>query len=105
MGRIDLHCIHTSFDQHEFHHPDPTTLDDNVVVGIYLALLSTVLANVILYLLIGNRSVSRLSIQLYIVPLVSLVGGIVLLGEGVTILTVLGAILMFTGVALATRKN
>jgi len=49
--------------------------------------------------------VSRLSIQLYIVPLVSLVGGIVLLGEGVTILTVLGAILMFTGVALATRKN
>jgi len=72
---------------------------------IYLALLSTVLANVILYLLIGNRSVSRLSIQLYIVPLVSLVGGIVLLGEGVTIFTVLGAILMFTGVALATRKN
>jgi drug/metabolite transporter (DMT)-like permease len=72
---------------------------------IYLALLSTVLANVILYLLIGNRSVSRLSIQLYIVPLVSLVGGIVLLGESVTILMVLGAILMFTGVALATRKH
>src|SRR5256712_13635832 len=72
---------------------------------IYLALLSTVLANVILYLLIGNRSVSRLSIQLYVVPLVSLVGGIGLLGESLTILTVLGAILMFTGVALATRKN
>src|SRR5438876_87577 len=72
---------------------------------IYLALLSTVVANVILYLLIGNRSVSRLSIQLYIVPLVSLIGGIVLLGAGVTVLTVLGAILMFTGVALATRKN
>lgn len=72
---------------------------------VYLALLSTVLANVILYLLIGNRSVSRLSIQLYIVPLVSLVGGVVLLGENVTIFTVLGGILMFTGVALATRKN
>ena len=72
---------------------------------VYLALLSTVVANVILYLLIGNRSLSRLSIQLYIVPLVSLIGGIVLLGEGVTILTVFGAILMFTGVALATRKN
>jgi drug/metabolite transporter (DMT)-like permease len=72
---------------------------------IYLALLSTVLANVILYLLIGNRSVSKLSIQLYIVPLVSLIGGIVLLGESLTILTVLGAILILTGVALATRKN
>src|SRR5205807_7713082 len=32
MGRIDRHCIHTSFDQHEFHHPDPRTLDDNLVV-------------------------------------------------------------------------
>jgi drug/metabolite transporter (DMT)-like permease len=72
---------------------------------LYLALLSTVLANAILYLLIGNRSVSRLSIQLYIVPLVSLIGGLVLLGESVTILTVLGGILMFTGVALATRKH
>jgi drug/metabolite transporter (DMT)-like permease len=72
---------------------------------LYLALLSTVLANVILYLLIGNRSVSRLSIQLYIVPLVSLVGGIILLGEGVTIFTILGGVLMFTGVALATRKH
>ena len=72
---------------------------------LYLALLSTVLANVILYLLIGNRSVSRLSIQLYIVPLVSLVGGIMLLGEGVTIFTVLGGVLIFTGVALATRKH
>jgi drug/metabolite transporter (DMT)-like permease len=49
--------------------------------------------------------VSRLSIQLYIVPLVSLVGGIVLLGESVTSLTVLGGILMFTGVTLATRKH
>src|SRR6266705_4761113 len=36
MGRIDRHCIHTSFDQHEFHHPDPTTLDDNVVVSYLL---------------------------------------------------------------------
>ncbi len=73
---------------------------------VYLALVSTVVANMILYLLIGNRSVSRLSIQLYIVPLVSLIGGIVLLGESVTLLAGLGAILMFTGVALATtRKN
>src|SRR2546425_6238572 len=33
MDRIDRHCIHTSIDQHEFHHSDPTTLDDNVVVS------------------------------------------------------------------------
>src|SRR5438477_2423406 len=36
MGRVDRHYIHTSFDQHEFHHPDPTTLDDNVVVSYLL---------------------------------------------------------------------
>jgi len=104
MGRADRHCIHTLISVNFITQVQELSTITWLSV-IYLAVLSTVLANVILYLLIGNRLVSRLSIQLYIVPLVSLVGGIVLLGEGVTILTGLGAILMFTGVALATRKN
>src|SRR5207244_11807263 len=32
MDRVDRHCIHTSFDQHEFHRSDPTALDDYLVV-------------------------------------------------------------------------
>jgi drug/metabolite transporter (DMT)-like permease len=72
---------------------------------IYLAGVSTVLANVILYTLISTRSVSRLSIQLYLVPIVSLAGGIILLGESLTIFTVIGAFFLLTGVTIATRKQ
>jgi len=71
---------------------------------IYLAILSTVVANIILYTLISSRAVSRLSIQLYLVPLVSLVGGILLLGESFSVLTVVGAGFLFAGIALATHK-
>lgn len=72
---------------------------------IYLAILSAILANMILYTLIGSRAVSRLSVQLYLVPLVSLVGGILLLGESFTAFTVLGACFLFAGTALATHKR
>jgi drug/metabolite transporter (DMT)-like permease len=72
---------------------------------LYLAILSTVLANIILYTLIGGRAVSSLSVQLYLIPIVSLVGGILLLGESHTAFTVLGAGLMLTATALATRRK
>jgi drug/metabolite transporter (DMT)-like permease len=72
---------------------------------IYLAILSTVVANMILYTLVGTRAVSRLSVQLYLIPLVSLAGGILLLGESLTTFTILGASLLFAAVTLATHKN
>ncbi len=59
----------------------------------------------ILYTLISNRAVSRLSVQLYLVPLVSLLGGILLLGETFTSFTILGAGLLLAGTGLATRKH
>ena len=71
---------------------------------LYLSILSTVIANIILYTLISNRKVSTLSVQLYLVPIVSLVGGILILGETIRFLTVVGAGLLFAAIALATRK-
>ncbi len=71
----------------------------------YLAIISTVVANMILYTLIGSRAVSRLSVQLYLIPLVSLVGGILLLGESWSIFTVIGACFLLAGTALATHKH
>jgi len=71
----------------------------------YLAILSTVLANMILYTLIRSRAVSSLSIQLYLVPLVSLIGGIVLLGENFSLFTAIGGAFLFAAIALATRKH
>lgn len=72
---------------------------------LYLAILSTVVANMILYTLISSRAVSRLSVQLYLVPLVSLVGGILLLGESWSIFTIIGACFLLAGTALATHKH
>lgn len=71
----------------------------------YLAVISTVVANMILYTLIGSRAVSRLSVQLYLIPLVSLVGGILLLGESWSIFTIIGACFLLAGTALATHKH
>ena len=71
----------------------------------YLAIISTVIANVILYTLIGNRAVSRLSVQLYLIPLVSLVGGILLLAETWSVFTIIGACFLLSGIALATHKQ
>lgn len=72
---------------------------------IYLAVLSTIVANMILYTLINSRAVSRLSIQLYLVPIVSLVGGILLLGETFSAFTVVGSGFLFAAIALATHKH
>ena len=72
---------------------------------VYLAILSTVVANMILYTLIRSRAVSSLSIQLYLVPLVSLAGGIVLLGEIPSLFTAIGGAFLFAAIALATRKH
>lgn len=71
---------------------------------LYLSILSTVVANIILYTLISGRRVSTLSVQLYLVPIVSLVGGILILGESITIFTLVGTGLLFAAIALATRK-
>ncbi len=69
---------------------------------LYLAIASTVIANMILYTLISGRAVSKLSVQLYLVPIISVVGGILVLGEVVTVFTVVGGVLLLASVALAT---
>jgi len=72
---------------------------------IFLAVLSTIIANMILYSLVGARIVSHLSIQLLLIPVVSLVGGILLLGEGLTMTTIIGAGLLLSATALVTNKS
>jgi len=72
---------------------------------LYLSLLSTVAGYSMFYTLIGRVSVSRLMIQLYLVPVVSVVGGVLLLGETVTTATLLGGALMLVAVWLVTTKR
>ncbi len=69
---------------------------------LYLSLLSTVIANLIFYTLVGRQMVSRLIVQLYIVPLVSVVGGVIILGEQLSVATVAGGAMLLLTVGLAT---
>jgi len=72
---------------------------------LYLAIISTVIANSIFYTLVSTRAVSTLSVQLYLVPLVSVIGGAILLSEAVTIFTLVGGALLLTAVAVATSRK
>jgi drug/metabolite transporter (DMT)-like permease len=72
---------------------------------LYLSLLSTVLANVIFYTLVSGQAVSRLGVQLYLVPMVSAAGGVLILGETLAPATVAGGALLLLGVALATSAR
>ncbi len=75
------------------------------VAVLYLSLLSTVIANLIFYTLVGRQMVSRLIVQLYIVPLVSVVGGVIILGEQLGVATVVGGAMLLLAVGLATMSR
>ncbi|MBI3860041.1 MAG: DMT family transporter [Thaumarchaeota archaeon] len=70
---------------------------------LYLSLLSTVLANLIFYTLVGRGALSRLGVQLYLVPLVSVIGGVAILHESLVVETVAGGALLLVAVGLTTR--
>ena len=72
---------------------------------IYLALLSTVAANLMFFTLLSRQSVSRLSIQLYLVPLVSVVGGILLIGEALAPAVIVGGVILLAGVTVGIRSH
>lgn len=72
---------------------------------LYLALLSTVLANMIFFTLVSRQRLSRLGVQLYLVPAVSAVGGVVILGETLAAATVVGGALLLVAVGLATSGH
>jgi drug/metabolite transporter (DMT)-like permease len=71
---------------------------------LYLSLLSTVFGYLMFYTLVSRGAVTRLSIQLYLIPVVSVIGGAVLLGEAVTLSVLVGGGLMLVAVAFATWK-
>lgn len=72
---------------------------------LYLSLLSTVLANLILYTLVSRQRLSKLGVQLYLVPVVSAVGGVLVLGESLAPEAVAGGALLLVAVGLATRAR
>jgi drug/metabolite transporter (DMT)-like permease len=66
--------------------------------------LSTVLGYLLFYMLISRGAVSKVSIQLYLVPIVSVAGAALILAEPVTALMVVGGAVMLVAVALTTWR-
>ena len=71
---------------------------------LYLSLLSTVFGYLMFYTLVSRGAVSRLSIQLYLIPVVSVIGGALLLSEPVSAYVVVGGGMMLVAVGVATWK-
>jgi len=71
---------------------------------LYLSLLSTVFGYLMFYGLVSRGAVTRLSIQLYLIPVVSVIGGALLLNEPLTTSIVIGGGMMLTAVALSTWR-
>jgi drug/metabolite transporter (DMT)-like permease len=74
---------------------------------LYLSVFSTVIGYSLFYTLVGKGAVSTLSVQLYLVPIVGVVGGILILQEQLTIFTILGgaATLAAVGLARTTKRR
>jgi len=71
---------------------------------LYLGLLSTVFGYLLFYTMVSRGAVSRLSIQLYLIPVVSVIGGASLLAEQVTPAVIVGGGMMLAAVAISTWK-
>lgn len=72
---------------------------------LYLSLLSTVFGYMTFFTLLSRGAVSKLSIQLYLIPIVSVIGGALLLGETITVYTIAGGGALLIAVSLATRAG
>jgi len=70
---------------------------------LYLSVLSTVLGYLMFYTLVSRGTVSKLSIQLYLVPIFSVIGGILILHEQLTVLTIVGGAALLLAIAFATQ--
>ncbi len=72
---------------------------------LYLAILSTVVANLIFFTLVNRQAVSKLGMQLYLVPIVSAAGGVLVLGESLGLATLTGGALLLVAVALGMSRR
>jgi len=71
---------------------------------LFLSLLSTVFGYLMFYTLVSRGAVTRLSIQMYLIPVISVIGGALLLNEPVTLSVAVGGGMMLAAVGIATWK-
>ncbi len=72
---------------------------------LFLSLATTVIGYSIFYTLVGRGALSTLSVQLYLVPIVSVAGGILILQEQLTVFTVLGGAATLAAVWIVRTRS
>ncbi len=72
---------------------------------LFLAILSTVAGYLMFYTLVSRGAVSRLTIQLYLIPVISVIVGVLLLQESVSTYTIVGGAILLVSIALATMQK
>lgn len=72
---------------------------------LYLSILSTVAGYMLFYTLVNRGTVSRLSVQLYLIPVVGVAGGVLILEEPLTAFMIVGGALLLLAVAVSTSKR
>jgi drug/metabolite transporter (DMT)-like permease len=72
---------------------------------LFLSLLSTVAGYLMFYALVSRSALSKVGIQMYLIPVVSVIGGILLLQEGLNTYTIAGGAVLLLSVAIATRSR
>jgi drug/metabolite transporter (DMT)-like permease len=70
---------------------------------VYLGVFSTALAFVIYYTILEEQGAFETSLVAYFVPIVATVAGVLLLGETIGLLSVVGFVIVFVGFALLKR--
>lgn len=76
-----------------------------IIAALYLAAACTVFSYYIWYKAISILGASKTSVFLYLNPVFTILAGVLLLNEKITIFVILGAITTFSGVYLATGKD
>ena len=71
---------------------------------LYLSIVSSVVGYSVYYTMIGRGAISTLSVQLYLIPIVSVIAGVLILHEQVTVLMLIGGAATLAAVGLA-RMN
>jgi len=82
----------------------PWTIDytaESLAAGVYLGLLPTALATIILIVVIASRGVTFLALNNYLIPIMGVTWGALFLGEAVSSDAVIALALIFCGIAVA----
>jgi drug/metabolite transporter (DMT)-like permease len=101
IGGVLMTCWGLAFERHV-----PIRIDGPFIVSVlYLAVLGTVTAFGLYYWIIKRIDVTVLSYMTFLIPILACLLGWIFLKETLTIHVLIGAVLIFTGIALATLRK